>query len=61
MCSDFPRFYFVSAGELLEILFEEPKTVIKNGLHLEKVFNGITSVRLSEDWTKIVSLFSTET
>jgi hypothetical protein len=39
MCSDFPRFYFVSAAELLEILFEEPNTVMKNGHHYWLVFS----------------------
>ncbi len=33
---------------------------MKNGLHFEKVFSGISSVNLSEDQTKIVSLLSTK-
>ena len=31
--AEFPRFYFVPEKAMLEILFEEPKTVMKNGLY----------------------------
>ncbi|CAH0388994.1 unnamed protein product [Bemisia tabaci] len=55
----FPRFYFLSDEDLLEILGQSNKPQVVQ-LHLKKLFAGIHSVKFNAESTQILSMVSAE-
>ena len=57
--SSFPRFYFVGDEDLLEIIGNS-KNIPRLQKHFKKMFAGVSSIILNEDYTSVLGLSSKE-